>query len=110
MAWNIPEAWKAKQKEDYFFGSVDANRVQFSTGRDLEPSPKAGWSSAKLLLLPVCRSGKPYDKFDKQFSFEEFRVANGEYIRMRQEPRSTWLRSGKRASDRGSAAQPQYPS
>jgi hypothetical protein len=30
---DISEAWKAKQKEDYFFGSVYANRVQLSTGR-----------------------------------------------------------------------------
>ncbi len=37
---DISEAWKAKQKEDYFFGSVDANRVQLSTGRDVALSPK----------------------------------------------------------------------
>ena len=52
---DISEAWKAKQKEDYFFGSVDANRVQLSTGRDIALSPKQGWSSAQLLRLPVCR-------------------------------------------------------
>jgi hypothetical protein len=32
---DISEAWKAKQKGDYFFGSVDANRVQLSAGRDI---------------------------------------------------------------------------
>jgi transglutaminase-like putative cysteine protease len=39
IAVDISEAWKAKQKEDYFFGSVDANRVQLSTGRDVLLSP-----------------------------------------------------------------------
>src|SRR5215471_3583508 len=28
---DISEAWKAKERQDYFFGSVDANRVQLST-------------------------------------------------------------------------------
>jgi transglutaminase-like putative cysteine protease len=37
---DISEAWKAKQKQDYFFGSVDANRVQLSTGRDVILSPR----------------------------------------------------------------------
>jgi hypothetical protein len=41
---DISEAWKAKRKEDYFFGSVDAHRVQLSTGRDVILSPKAGWA------------------------------------------------------------------
>ncbi len=29
---DISEAWKAKQKEDYFFGSVDANRCSSPPG------------------------------------------------------------------------------
>ena len=32
---DISEARKAKEKADYFFGTIDANRVQFSTGRDI---------------------------------------------------------------------------
>jgi hypothetical protein len=44
---DISEAWKAKEKEDYFFGSVDANRVQFSTGRDVALSPKQDGPVAK---------------------------------------------------------------
>jgi len=37
------EAWKDPSKREYFFGAHDANRVQFSVGRDLIlASPQAG--------------------------------------------------------------------
>ncbi len=69
---DISEAWKAKQKEDYFFGSVDANRVQFSTGRDITLSPKQDGPALNYFVYPYVEvDGKPYDKLDKQFSFEE---------------------------------------
>ncbi len=69
---DISEAWKAKQKEGYFFGSVDANRVQFSTGRDIALSPKQDGPALNYFVYPYVEvDGKPYDKLDKQFSFEE---------------------------------------
>lgn len=69
---DISEAWKAKQKQDYFFGSVDANRVQFSTGRDIMLSPKQDGPALNYFVYPYVEvDGKPYDKFDKKFSFEE---------------------------------------
>ncbi len=69
---DISEAWKAKEKEDYFFGSVDANRVQFSTGRDVTLSPKQDGPALNYFVYPYVEiDGKPYDKLDKQFSFEE---------------------------------------
>ncbi len=71
---DISEAWKAKQKEDYFFGSVDANRVQLSTGRDIELSPKQDGPALNYFVYPYVEvDGKPYDKLDKQFSFEEIK-------------------------------------
>ena len=40
---DISEAWKHPDKRDYFFGSHDGNRVQFTMGRDLHlNSPQAG--------------------------------------------------------------------
>lgn len=73
---DISEAWKAKQKEDYFFGSVDANRVQFSTGRDIALSPKQDGPALNYFVYPYVEvDGKPYDKLDKQFSFEEVKHA-----------------------------------
>jgi transglutaminase-like putative cysteine protease len=69
---DISEAWKAKEKGDYFFGSVDANRVQFSTGRDIALSPKQDGPALNYFVYPYVEvDGKPYDKLDKQFSFEE---------------------------------------
>ncbi|HET7889993.1 MAG TPA: transglutaminase-like domain-containing protein [Candidatus Sulfotelmatobacter sp.] len=69
---DISEAWKAKEKQDYFFGSVDANRVQFSTGRDLTLSPKQDGPALNYFVYPYVEvDGKPYEKLDKQFSFEE---------------------------------------
>src|ERR1700676_81814 len=69
---DISEAWKAKQKEDYFFGNVDANRAQLSTGRDVTLSPKQDGPALNYFVYPyVGVNGKPYDKLDKKFSFEE---------------------------------------
>jgi len=73
---DISEAWKAKQKEDYFFGSVDANRVQFSTGRDVALSPKQDGPALNYFIYPYVEiDGRPYDKLDKQFSFEEVKFS-----------------------------------
>jgi transglutaminase-like putative cysteine protease len=69
---DISEAWKAKEKRDYFFGSVDANRVQFSTGRDVALSPKQDGPSLNYFIYPYVEvDGTPYEKLDKQFSFAE---------------------------------------
>ena len=69
---DISEAWKAKEKQDYFFGSVDANRVQFSTGRDVTLSPRQDGPALNYFVYPYVEvDRKPYDKLDKQFSFEE---------------------------------------
>jgi transglutaminase-like putative cysteine protease len=71
---DISEAWKAKEKQDYFFGSVDANRVQFSTGRDITLSPKQDGSALNYFVYPYVEvDGKTYEKLDKHFSFEEFK-------------------------------------
>jgi transglutaminase-like putative cysteine protease len=36
---DISEAWKAKERGNYFLGSIDADRVPFSTGRGIALSP-----------------------------------------------------------------------
>jgi transglutaminase-like putative cysteine protease len=69
---DISEAWKAKEKEDYFFGSIDANRVQFSTGRDITLSPKQDGPPLNYFVYPYVEvDGKTYDGVTKQFSFTE---------------------------------------
>jgi transglutaminase-like putative cysteine protease len=69
---DISEAWKAKEKQAYFFGSVDANRVQLSTGRDVTLSPKQDGPALNYFVYPYVEvDGEPYEKVDKHFSFEE---------------------------------------
>ena len=69
---DISEAWKAKEKQDYFFGSVDANRVQLSSGRDVTLSPKQNGPALNYFVYPYVEvDGKPHEKLDKRFSFEE---------------------------------------
>ncbi len=72
---DISEAWKAKQKKDYFFGSVDANRVQFSTGRDITLSPKQDGVALNYFVYPYVEvEGKPYDRVEKRFSFADVKT------------------------------------
>ncbi len=69
---DISEAWKAKEKADYFFGSVDANRVQFSTGRDVALSPKQDGPPLNYFVYPYIEvDGKTHDAMTRQFSFSE---------------------------------------
>jgi transglutaminase-like putative cysteine protease len=71
---DISEAWKAKEKQDYFFGSIDANRVQFSTGRDIILSPRQDGPVLNYFVYPYVEvDGKPHEKVDKQFSFAEMK-------------------------------------
>jgi hypothetical protein len=69
---DISEAWKDPKKYDYFFGSVDANRVQFSLGRDLTLKPKQDGSPLNFFIYPYAEvDGKPFDGISKKFSFQE---------------------------------------
>ncbi len=74
---DISEAWKAQQKRDYFFGTIDANRIKFSTGRDITLVPKQDGPPLNYFVYPYVEvDGKPYDKLDKRFSFEEAKSSN----------------------------------
>lgn len=69
---DISEAWLAKQKADYFFGSIDANRVQFSTGRDITLSPKQDGPPVNYFVYPYVEiDGKAYESINKHFSFAD---------------------------------------
>jgi transglutaminase-like putative cysteine protease len=82
---DISEAWKAKEKRDYFFGSLDANRVKFSTGRDITLSPKQDGPPLNYFVYPYVEvDGKPYEAVGKQFSFEELKA--GEQKTSRSKP------------------------
>ena len=49
---DISEAWKHQEKKDYFFGAHDANRVQFTMGRDVVLSPKQDGKPLNYFVYP----------------------------------------------------------
>ena len=55
---DISEAWKDKRKEDFFFGDLDVNRVQFSMGRDLVLSPPQAGEPLNYFIVSIRRSGR----------------------------------------------------
>jgi transglutaminase-like putative cysteine protease len=69
---DISEAWKDPAKRDYFFGSLDANRVQFSLGRDLVLEPKQEGPPLNYFIYPYAEvDGQPFENIEKEFSFQE---------------------------------------
>ena len=69
---DISEAWKHPEKKDYFFGAHDADRVQFSIGRDLKLNPAQQGDLLNYFVYPyVEMDGKEYLRVSTAFSFEE---------------------------------------
>jgi transglutaminase-like putative cysteine protease len=71
-AVDISEADKHPNMKQYYFGNLTADRVTFTTGRDLvlDPAPKAG--PVNFLIYPYVEvDGKPHSKFVKRFRYED---------------------------------------
>ncbi len=69
---DISEAWKDPKKHDYFFGALDANRVQFSVGRDLTLQPKQDGGPLNYFIYPYVEvDGKPFEGIERKFSYHE---------------------------------------
>ncbi len=69
---DISEAWKHPEKKDYFFGAHDANRVQFTLGRDLELNPKQDGKPLNYFVYPYVEvSSKEYSNVSTAFSFAD---------------------------------------
>jgi len=67
---DISEAWKHPEKHDYFFGSHDVNRVQFSMGRDLRLSPAQDGKPLNYFVYPYVEiDGEQYSNVSLAFSF-----------------------------------------
>lgn len=68
---DISEAWQ-QRKEDYFFGAHDANRIQFTVGRDLELNPKQHGGPLNYFIYPYAElDGKEYPNIAIDFSFAD---------------------------------------
>ena len=69
---DISEAWKHPEKHDYFFGSHDVNRVQFSMGRDLRLSPAQDGKPLNYFVYPYVEvDGQEYSNVSLAFSFAD---------------------------------------
>jgi hypothetical protein len=49
---DISEAWKDKAKKNYYFGDLDADRVQFTTGRDIMLTPPQKGEPLNYFIYP----------------------------------------------------------
>jgi hypothetical protein len=69
---DISEAWKHPEKRDYFFGSHDVNRMQFSMGRDLRLNPSQDGKPLNYFVYPYVEvDGQEYPNVSLGFSFAD---------------------------------------
>jgi transglutaminase-like putative cysteine protease len=69
---DISEAWKHPEKHDYFFGSHDVNRMQFSMGRDLVLNPQQNGKPLNYFVYPYVEvDGREYPNVSLSFSFAD---------------------------------------
>ncbi len=73
---DISEAWKDPRKHNYFFGTLDANRVQFTVGRDLTLQPKQDGPPLNYFIYPYVEvDGKEFEGVEKKFTYREVPAA-----------------------------------
>jgi hypothetical protein len=66
------EAAKNPEKREYFFGTHDENRVEFSIGRDLTLNPRQGGEPLNYFIYPYAEvDGKAFASIDKTFSYRD---------------------------------------
>jgi transglutaminase-like putative cysteine protease len=69
---DISEVWKHPEKRDYFFGSHDVNRVQFSMGRDLRLNPPQEGKPLNYFVYPYVEvDGQEFSNVSLAFSFAD---------------------------------------
>jgi transglutaminase-like putative cysteine protease len=71
---DISEANKHPKLRDYYFGNLTADRVAFSSGRDLELVPKQAGKPVNFFIYPYVEVGGkeyPQAKITRTFSFQD---------------------------------------
>jgi len=71
---DISEADKHPEMKDYYFGNLTADRVMFTTGRDLQLDPPPDAGPVNFLIYPYVEvDGHRHDKITKRFRYEDLR-------------------------------------
>jgi hypothetical protein len=69
---DISEASKNPKLKDYYFGNLTADRVAFSTGRDLVLVPKQDGGPLNYFIYPYVEvEGKEYSKVTRKFAYRD---------------------------------------
>jgi len=70
------EAWKHKEKIDFFFGGLDVNRVMFTLGRDIELTPPQKGGPLNYSVYPYAElDGAPFAGLKEDYSFRDVSAA-----------------------------------
>jgi transglutaminase-like putative cysteine protease len=73
------EAWKNPARHNYYFGRLDADRVAFTMGRDLELKPPARGEPVNFLIYPYAEmDGAPLAKeaVKNKFEYRDLQMAD----------------------------------
>jgi hypothetical protein len=69
---DVSEANKDPATKDYFFGNLDANRVAFTTGRDVDLTPKQDGPPLNYFIFPYVEvDGKEHTGQERKFSYHD---------------------------------------
>jgi transglutaminase-like putative cysteine protease len=69
---DISEAWKRPSLKDYFFGAHDADRVQFSVGRDITLQPQQQGPPLNYFVYPFVEvNGREFNNIALDLSYQD---------------------------------------
>lgn len=69
------EAAKNPNKREYFFGTHDENRVEFTIGRDLVLPPRQAGDPLNYFIYPYLEvDGKPFSSIEKSFTYRDLDI------------------------------------
>ena len=72
MPVDVSEAWKNREKRDYYFGNLDEDRIEFTEGRDIILEPPANTGALNYFIYPYAEAdGKPVENVKANFRFKE---------------------------------------
>jgi len=75
---DISEAWKDKSKKEYHFGAIDANRLEFSRGRDIILEPTQHGAPLNYFVYPYAElDGKEFKQIGILFKYQDIEENKG---------------------------------